>query len=59
MHLDLEHAETVHPGHEAGQCGFARTAHPDQQQVALRLAEDTVNAEHMVQYFVKQHELDV
>lgn len=38
-HLDLVHAQPVHPGHEAGQSGFSCSADTDQKQVALRLAE--------------------
>lgn len=38
-HLDLVHAQPVHPGHEAGQRGFSCSTDTDEKQVALRLAE--------------------
>ena len=41
--LHLEHAQPYDPGDEPRQRRLARPAHPYQQQVALRLAEDTVD----------------
>ena len=56
VYLHLEHAQSIHPGYEAGQGGFACTTDSNHQQVTLGLAEDTINTQHMVQYFVEQHE---
>ena len=54
MDFHLEHCQSIHPGNEAGQSSLSSTTYTDQQQVALRLAEDTVNAEHVVEDFIEQ-----
>lgn len=38
-HLNLVHAQPVHPGHKTRQGGFARSTDANQKQVALRLTE--------------------
>ena len=43
MDLHLEHAQAYDPGNEARERRLACPAHPYQQEVALRLAEDTVD----------------
>ena len=59
VHLHLEHAQPVHPGDERRQSGLARTASSDEQQVALRLAEDAVDAEDVVEDLIEEHERHV
>lgn len=39
--LNLVHAQSIHPGYKARQCGLACSAHADQQEMALRLTEDS------------------
>lgn len=39
--LDLIDTESIHPGHKARQSGLSCSAHTDQQQMALRLPEDS------------------
>lgn len=39
--LDLIDAQSVHPGHEAGERGLSSAADADQEQVTLRLTEDS------------------
>ena len=55
----LEDAETVHPRHETRQRRLARAADSNKQEMTLRLAEDTVNAQHVVENFIKQHQWNV
>lgn len=55
MDLDLIGAQSVHPGHEPGQGGLPWSADPYQQHMTLRLSEYSVNSQHMVEDFVKQH----
>ena len=59
VHFDLEDAETVHPGDEARQRRLAGAARADQQQVPLRLAEDAVDAQHVIEHLVEQHQRHV
>ena len=54
VYFDLEYSQSIHPGHKAGQCGFTGTAHTDQQQVTLRLSEDTVDTQDVIQHLVEQ-----
>lgn len=53
--LDLIGAQSVHPGHEPGQGGLPWSTDPYQQHMTLRLSEYSVNSQHMVEDFVKQH----
>lgn len=39
--LDLIDTESIHPGHKARQSGLSCSAHTDQQEMALRLPEDS------------------
>ncbi len=39
--LDLIDTQSVHPGHEAGERGLPSAADADQEQVTLRLTEDS------------------
>ncbi|KAH6607744.1 hypothetical protein Trco_004057 [Trichoderma cornu-damae] len=57
--LDLEHLEAVHPGHEPREGSLAAAAHADEDQVALRLPEDAVDAQHVLQDVVEQDERNV
>lgn len=52
-HLNLVHAQTIHPGHKTGQGGFSRSADANQKQVALRLAEysETLSEKDTIQGF--------
>ena len=57
--LHLEHAQADDPRDEPRQRGLACPAHPYQEQVALRLAEDAVDAQDVLQDLVEQNEGDV
>ena len=59
MDFDLEYAESVEPGDEARECGLSRSADADQQQVSLLLAEDPVDAQHVLEDLVEEHERHV
>jgi hypothetical protein len=59
VHLDLKDGEAVHPGDEAGEGRLARPRHPYQQEVSLRLPEDTVDAQDMIQHLVEENQRDV
>lgn len=41
-YLDLVHTEAIHPGHKAGQGCLPSAANSNEQQMTLRLAEDSV-----------------
>ena len=56
VHLDLVHAQAVHPRHEARQGCLSRPTHSNQQQMALRLAEDTIDAKNMVKHFIEEYQ---
>ena len=59
MDFDLEYAESVEPCDEAWERGLSRSADADQQQVALLLAEDPVDAQHVLEDLVEEHERHV
>lgn len=52
-HLNLVHAQTIHPGYKTGQCGLSRSTDTNQKQVALRLAEysETLSEKDTIQDF--------
>jgi len=59
VNFHLEDTEAVHPRNETRQRRLARATDSDEQQMTLRLAEDTVNTQHVVQNFIKQHQWNV
>ena len=56
---NLEHRETVHPGDETGKCRLAGTRHANEQQMALRLSENPVDTEDVVEHFVEEDQCHV
>ena len=59
MHLHLEHTQSVHPSDEAREGRLSGAARSDEEEVALRLAVDTVDAEDVVEDFVEEDEWHV
>lgn len=39
--LDLVDTKSVHPGNKARQCSLPRSTHTNQQEMSLRLTEDS------------------
>lgn len=52
-YLYLEDAESVHPGDEATERGLASARHANQQQMPLRLTEDTIYTQNVFQHLVE------
>mmetsp|Transcript_3550 Transcript_3550/g.11018 ORF Transcript_3550/g.11018 Transcript_3550/m.11018 type:complete len:941 (+) Transcript_3550:3836-6658(+) len=59
VHLDGEDTHAVHPGDEARQHRLAAAAHADQQRVALRLPQHSVDAQDVVEHLVEEHQRHV
>lgn len=56
MNFHLKDAKAVHPRDETWERRLARAADSDEQQVTLRLAEDAVDAQDVVEHFIKQYQ---
>ena len=59
VHLDLEHSQPVHPRHKPGEGRFPCPGDSNEKEMALRLPEDSVNPENMVQDFVKEDQRNI
>lgn len=52
--LDLVYTKSVHPGYEARQSSLSCSTHTDQQQMALRLPEDSGGGNEILKFTPKQ-----
>lgn len=59
VHLQLEHGQTAHPGDKTSKSPLAGSRLSNEQQMALRLAEDMFNPEDVIKEFVKEDEGDI
>ncbi|GJC94168.1 hypothetical protein ColKHC_02994 [Colletotrichum higginsianum] len=59
MNLDLEDLEAVHPCHEARKRRLSTAADTDENKMALRLSENTVDPQDVFQDIVEQNERHV
>jgi len=59
VNLDLEDTQSIHPRNKARQRRLSGSADTDEQQMTLRLTEDTVNTQDVVENFVKQNKRNI
>ena len=59
VNFDLEDAQTVHPCDESRQRRFSGSTDTDQEKMSLRLTENPVDSQDVIEHFVEQHQRNV
>ena len=53
MDLDLEHRKSIHPGNKAGKGCLPTPTCTNQDQMALGLSEDTIDAQRVLKHIIE------
>ena len=56
--LQLEETDLIEPRNESTQRGFSRARETDEQEMALWLSKDSIDAQHLIEDLIEENQLN-